>query len=97
MVNLINMPVSRETMEKYQNRHVQQVEQATKQWEARVDKVANNVNRRQWIERQNNANYRNGYDRIRGELAHARLLFGRIQRLRRRQAELEKKRSLGNL
>ena len=55
MVNLINMPVSREIMEKYQNRHTRQVEHATKQWEARVNKVANNVNRRQWIERQNNA------------------------------------------
>ena len=97
MVNLINMPVSRETMEKYQNRYVQQVEHATKQWEARVNKVANNVNRRQWIERQNNANYRNKSDIIRGELAHARLPFGSIQRLRRRQAELEQLFSLGNL
>ena len=73
MVNLINMPVSRETMEKYQNRNVQQVEHATKQWEARVNKLVNNVNRRQWIERQNNANYRNEYDRLRGELSHATL------------------------
>ena len=53
MVNLVNMPVSRETMEKYQNRHTRQVDHATKQWEARANKVANNVNKRQWIERQN--------------------------------------------
>ena len=78
MVNLINMPVSRETMEKYQNRHTRQVDHATKQWEARANKVANNVNRRQWIERQNNANYRNEYDRLRGVES--------IQRLRRRVA-----------
>ena len=97
MVNLVNMPVSRETMEKYQNRHTRQVEHATKQWEARANKVANNVNRRQWIERQNNANYRNEYDRLRGELSHARLPFESMQRLRRRVAELERLFSLGNV
>ena len=89
MVNLVAMPVSRETMEKYQNKHVRQVEHASKQWEARVNKVANNTNRRQWIERQNNANYRNEYDRFRGELTHSRIPFGSIQRLRRRVAELQ--------
>ena len=97
MVDLVNMPVSRETMEKYQNRHTRQVGHATKQWEARVNKVANNVNRRQWMERQNNANYRNEYDRIRCELAHARIPFGSIQRLRRRVAELEQLFSSGNV
>ena len=84
-------------MEKYQNRHTRQVELATKQWEARANKVANNVNRRQWIERQNNANYRNEYDRLRGELSHARLPFESIQRLRRRVAELEQLFSSGNV
>ncbi len=74
MVTLVNIPVSRETMEKYQNRHVRQLEHASKHWEARVNKVANNVNRRQWIERQNSAKYRNEYDRFRGELAHARMV-----------------------
>ena len=97
MVNLINMPASRETMEKYQNRHTRQVDHATKQWEARANKVANNAKRRQWMERQNNANYRNEYDRLRGELSHARLPFESIQRLRRRVAELERSFSLGNV
>ena len=87
MVDLVNTPVSREIMEKYQNRHTRQVDHATKQWEARANKVANNVNRRQWIERQNNANYRNEYDRLRGQLSHARLPFESIQRLRRRVAD----------
>ena len=86
MVNLVAMPVSRGTMDKYQNMQIRQVEHATKQWEARANKVANNNNRRQWIERQNNVNYRNEYDRLRGELAHARIRFGSIQRLRRRVA-----------
>jgi len=39
MVNLVNMPVSRERMEKYQNRHMRQIEHAAKQWEARELKV----------------------------------------------------------
>ena len=70
MVNLVAMPFSRGTMEKYQDKHVRQVEHVAKQWEARANKVANNNNRRQWLERQNNASYRNEYDRLRGELSH---------------------------
>ncbi len=62
MVNLVAMPVSRDTVEKYQNRYVRQVEHAAKQCEARANEVANNNNRRTWVERQNNANYRNAYD-----------------------------------
>ena len=65
MVNSVATPVSRKVMEKHQNRHIRQVEHATKQWEARANKVANNNNRRQWLERQNNASYRNEYDRLR--------------------------------
>ena len=97
MVNSINMPVSRERMENYQNIHMRQVEHAAKQVEARESKTKNNHMRRVWLERQTNLNYRNEYDRIRGELAHARLPFGNIQRLRRRQAELEQLFSLSNL
>jgi hypothetical protein len=90
MVNLVAMPVSRKEMEKYQNMQTRQVEHATKQWEARENKVANNKRRREWIERQNNANYRNEYDRIRGELERARIPFGSVMQLRRRAAELER-------
>ena len=90
MVKLVTMPVSRKEMEKYQNMHTRQVEHATKQWEARETKVANNAKRRQWIERQSNVNYRNEYDRIRGELGRGRLPFGSIIQLRQRQAELER-------
>ena len=90
MVNLVAMPVSRKELEKYQNMHTRQVEHATKQWEARENKVANSAKRRQWIERQNNVNYRNEYDRIRGELERGRLPFVSILQLRRRAAELER-------
>ena len=56
MPNLVNMPVSRERMERYQNRHVRQLEHAAKQWEARETKTKNNNLRKQWHERQTNAN-----------------------------------------
>ena len=90
MVNLAAMPVSRKELEKYQNLHTRQVEYAAKQREARENKVANNAERKQWIERQNNVNYRNKYDRIRGELERGRLPFVSILQLRQRQAELER-------
>ena len=90
MVNLVAMPVSRKELEKYQNMHTRQVEHATKQWEARENKVANNARRKQWVERRNNVNYRNEYDRIRNELGHARIPYGSIIQLRQRQAELER-------
>ena len=90
LFNLVAMPVSRKEMEKYQNMQTRQVGHATKQWEARANKVANNAKRRQWIERQNNVNYRNEYDRIREELGRGRLPYLSILQLRQRQAELER-------
>ena len=76
MVNLVATPVSRKETEKHQNTQTRQVEHATKQWEARENKVANNNKRREWLERQNNASYRNEYDRLRGELEHTRIPYG---------------------
>ncbi len=89
MVNLVAMPVSKGTMEKYQNRHIRQVEHATKQWEARASKVANNNNRKQLLQRQNNASYRNEYDRLNGELSRYRIPYGSVQKLKQRQNELQ--------
>ena len=97
MPNLVNMPVSRERMEKYQNRHVRQLEHAAKQWEARETKTKNNNLRKQWLERQTNANYRNEYDRIRNELAHRKIPFETRDKLQRRAAELQKLFSSGNV
>jgi hypothetical protein len=97
MVNLVAMPVSRETMEKCQNRHIRQVEHAAKQWDARASKVKNNNERRRWLERQNNTNYRNEYDRIRGELSRYRIPFGSKPKLEKRAEELHKLFSSGNV
>ena len=90
MVSLVAMPVSRKEMEKHQNTHARQVDHATKQWEARENKVANNKKRKEWIERRNNVTYRNEYDRVRGDLQRARLPFGNIHQFRRRVAELQR-------
>ncbi len=87
---MVNMPVSRERMEKFQNRHIRQIEHTAKQVEARETKVKNNQMRRKWMERQNNANYRNEYDRIQGELLHRKIPSQTIQKLRARQMELHK-------
>ena len=97
MVNLVAMPVSRGSMEKYQNRHIRQVEHATKQWKARANKIANNNNRRQWLQRQNNASYRNEYDRLSGELSHYKIPYGSVPKLEKRQRELKICFSSGNV
>jgi len=90
MVNLVNMPVSRERMERYQNRHLRQVEHAAKQSEARDTKSKNNTMRKQWLERQTNANYRNEYDRIRGDLSHPKIQYRSMMQLRNREEELKR-------
>ena len=84
-------------MEQYQNRHLRQIEHAAKQWEAKESKVKNNHLRRQWLERQNNVNYRNELDRIRGEVAHRKITGKTIAGLEAREKELHKLFSLGNV
>ena len=90
MVNSINMPVSRERMEKYQNRHLRQIEHASKQVEARESKSKNNNMRRVWLERQTNLNYRNECDRIRDELSNRRIPFKSRRQLDQREADFKK-------
>ena len=90
MVNLVNMPVSRERMEHYQNRHLRQLEHAAKQSEARDMRSKNNTMRKQWLERQTNVNYRNEYDRIRGELSHNKIPYKSMLQLKQRNNELHR-------
>ena len=90
MVNLVNMPVSRERMEQYQNRHLRQVEHASKQAEARDAKGKNNMMRKQWLERQTNASYRNEYDRIRGDLSRNKVPYKSMMQLMQREKDLKR-------
>ena len=89
MVNLVNMPVSRERMEQYQNRHLRQVEHASKQAEARDTMGKNNMMRKQWLERQTNASYRNEYDRIRGDLSRNKVPYKSMMQLMQREKDLK--------
>jgi len=97
MVNSLNMPVSRERLEKYQNRHMRQLEHASKVWDAREMKSKNNNMRKEWMERQNNASYRNEYDRIRGELSHNKIPYVTRKQLQHRETELSRLFSSGNV
>lgn len=91
------MPVSRERMEKYQNRHLRQIEHAAKQWEAKESISKNNMMRKQWLERQTNANYRNEYDRIRGELSSRKIPYRSMMQLQKRESDLQRLFSSGNV
>ena len=97
MVNLINMPVSRGRLEKNQNRHMRQIEHAAKQVEARESKTKNNNMRRVWMQRQNNANYRNEYDRITNELGKQKVPYRTIGQIEEREEKLRKLFSSGNV
>ena len=97
MVNSVNMPVSRERLEKYQNRHLRQIEHAAKQVEAKESKTKNNNMRRVWLQRQNNANYRNEYERVSGELGHYKIPFKTTSQLEQRDEKLRKLFSSGNV
>ena len=77
--------------------HLRQLEHAQRQIDARETKVKNLATRRQWLERQKNANYRNEYDRIRGELSHYRGSSANLVKLKNRVAELERLFSAGNV
>jgi hypothetical protein len=90
MVNLVKMPVSRERMEQYQNRHLRQIEHASKQSEARDAKGKNNMMRKQWLERQTNANYRNEYDRIRGDLSRNKIPYRSMLQFQKREKDLQR-------
>jgi len=79
------MKISKSAIEKL---HLNQLEHVARILEARDTKTKNIVSRNKWMERQTNANYRNEYDRIRGELTHYKLGSVDKQKLENRQKEL---------
>ena len=97
MANFVNMPASRERVEKHQNRHLRQIEHASKQREGREQKNENNNMRKQWLERQTNANYRNEYERIRGELSRSKIPYVSVMQLMKRESALKRLFSSGNV
>ncbi len=97
MVNLVNMPVSRERMEKYQNRHLRQIEHAAKQVEVRESRTKSNNMRRVWMQRQNSSNYRIKYNRMFHELEGKKGPFQTMSQLEKRDERLRKLFSSGNV
>ena len=80
-----------------ENMHLKQLEHAQRQLDARETKVKNLATRRKWMERQANANYRNEYDRIQGELSHYRGSTANKVKLQSRVRDLERLFSAGNV
>ena len=80
-----------------ENMHLKQLEHAQRQLDARETKVKNLATRRKWMERQANANYRNEYDRIQGELSHWRGKSTNKVKLQNRVRDLERLFSAGNV
>ena len=76
---------------------MRQVEHAAKQVEARESKTKNNNMRRVWLQRQNNANYRNEYNRVFNELGHAKIPYQTVSQLEARDEKLRKLFSSGNV
>jgi len=78
--------------------HLRQLEHVARQTDARESKVKSVATRRKWVERANNASYRNEYDRIRSELSHySRMPTFDRQKLENRVKDLEGLFSSGNL
>ena len=77
--------------------HLRQLEHVQRQLGARDTKTKSIMTRKNWLERQTNANYRNEYDRLRGEMEHNRLPFKQKYKLERRAEDLRKLFSSGNV
>lgn len=78
------------TRDRLLNMQLRQLEHMTRQIDARESKTKHNVTRQKWLERQKNSNYRNEYDRLRGELSQSTLPFHTKARLQKREQELGK-------
>ena len=78
--------------------HLRQLEHMARQIDARESKVKSMATRRKWVERANNASYRNEYDRIRSELSrYSRMPTTDREKLQKRAKDLERLFSSGNL
>jgi hypothetical protein len=85
------------TRKRIEGLHLRQLEHLGRQIEARDIKAKHLATRREWLQRQTNANYRNEYDRLRGELSRSTLPFVDKSRLQQRERELERLFSSGNV
>ena len=75
---------------------LRQLDHVSRQIDAREARTRHAKTRKQWLERQNRANYRNELDRVRGELSRTTVRHD-YDRLKRREEELKKLFSHGNV
>ena len=99
---LLNRVSNRKKQDKMLKLHMRQLEHAKNQIEARENKSQSITHRKQWLERQNNANYRNEYDRIRNALdktvlKNSPLPSQTMEKLQQREEELKRLFSNGNV
>ena len=87
------MKLTREAIEKMRLRQLKHLQQ---QIDARETRAKSIMLRKQWMERQNNANYRNEYDRIMGELSRFRGPTTDKEKLQNRAETLHRRYSSGN-
>jgi len=80
-----------------ENMHLRQLEHVQRQLDARDTKTKSIMTRKNWLERQTNANYRNEYDRLRGEMGSRRIPFGNKYKLEKRADTLSRLFSSGNV
>lgn len=82
------------------NMQVQQIQHMARQMDARETRTKSIAAREHWLQRQNNAAYRQEFDRLRGELSRGavpRLAWSEKARLEARQKHLHKLFSGGNV
>ena len=77
--------------------HLRQLEHVQRQLDARDTNTKSIMTRKNWLERQTNANYRNEYDRLRGDMEHNRLPFKDKYKLENRANTLRRLFSSGNV
>ena len=66
---------------------LRQVDHVSRQIDARESRTRHAKTRKEWLQRQNRANYRNELDRVRGELSRTTVRHD-YDRLKRREEEL---------
>lgn len=83
--------------DKFRNMQLRQVEHMKRHLEAREALQSHIDTRNKWMQRQKNANFRNEYDRIRGEMTRSTVHPHVKEKLKARAHELKNLFSQGNL
>lgn len=92
-----NRSAKTKLVEKFGKMHKKQLEHMQNQLDNRETVQKHTTTRNKWIDRQNNANYRNEYNRIKYELDQSALPGETVERLKGRMKYLKELFSDGNV